>query len=166
MKKTIFSILSILITFGAYASYKKMHKSRKKKADTIKNDTNIKSVLMGRSACFGTCPSYTIEVFENGLLRYNGKSHVAKEGIYEKQVKQEDAIRFIREFNTLRPDTLHYMYPTMIADLPGIYYFISYPDSVKKVVNADSGPRILRDWAKKFDQFANIDSGWVKKASN
>lgn len=121
---------------------------------------------MGRSACFGTCPSYTLEVFETGLIRYNGKSHVEKMGVYEKRINASDAIKFITEFNTLQPDTLHYLYETKIADLPGIYYFISYQDSVKRILNADAGPRILYDWSKKFDSFAHFDASWKKQTTN
>lgn len=164
MKKIASSLLALTIAVSAFGAYKTMHKKKKKvvkqKIVTVSNPTNIKSVMMGRAACFGQCPTYTIEVFETGLLRYNGKDHVDKKGIYEKQVSATEAVNFLKEFNTLRPDTLHYMYETRIADLPGIYYFITYPDSVKKVINADAGPRILIDWARKFDEFAKIDNSW------
>jgi hypothetical protein len=164
MKKIAASLLALSIAVSALGAYKTMHKKKKKavkqKAAAVVNNTNIKSVLMGRAACYGECPTYTIEVFETGLLRYTGKDHVEKKGIYEKQVSAAEAINFLKDFNTLRPDTLHYMYKTLIADLPGIYYFISYPDSVKKIINADAGPRILIDWAKKFDEFAKIDNSW------
>ena len=152
--------------YSAYAMHKKKKKSTKKSTTVVKinNPTNIKSVLMGRAPCYGQCPVYTIEVFETGLLRYTGKSFVDFEGIYEKQVNSADAINFLKEFNKLRPDTLHYMYETKIADLPGIYFYISYADTVKKVLNADAGPRELYIASTKFDAFANIDSTWKFKS--
>ncbi|MCC6186927.1 MAG: hypothetical protein IT256_07230 [Chitinophagaceae bacterium] len=165
--KSIGLIASILIVTVAGTAMA-MHKDKKKSVSTKQKDesvntTNIKSVLMGRSACFGKCPTYSIEVFENGLIRYTGKDFVAKIGNYEKMIPAVNAIGFLKEFNTLQPDTLHYMYETKIADLPGIYYFITYPDSVKRVINADAGPRILRDWALKFDSLSKVDDIWVKK---
>lgn len=167
MKKIAASLLILAMSASAFGAYKTIHKKKKKKKTvsqkaTIVNDTKIKSVLMGRSACFGTCPSYTIEVFENGTLIYNGKSYVDQKGFYEKKINPNDAIQFIQQFNRLQPDTLHYMYETKIADLPGIYYFIQYPDSVKHVINADAGPRILYDWSVKFDEFAKFDKTWTK----
>ena len=163
MKKISTSILFMLIAFSAFAAYTTTHKKKNKKIKPIKsitNNTKIKSVLMGRSACFGTCPAYTLEVFETGLIRYNGKSYVDKMGLYEKNISPNEAIEFLTAFNTLQPDTLHYLYETKIADLPGIYYFISYQDSVKHILNADAGPRILYDWSKKFDSFAHFDAHW------
>lgn len=167
MKKIVASLLALTIAVSAMGTYKTMYKKKKKavkqKTSVVVNSTNIKSVLMGRSACYGQCPSYTIEVFENGLLRYTGKDFVEKKGVFEKKISAAEAIGFLKDFNTLKPDTLHHMYETRIADLPGIYYFINYPDSVKRVMNADAGPRILIDWAKKFDEFAKIDDTWTIK---
>lgn len=165
MKKIAFSLLTLMIAVSAFGAYKTMYKKKKKKvvSATVINNTKIKSVLMGRAACFGQCPTYTIEVFESGLIRYTGKDFVEKKGVYEKMIPANNAVGFFKEFNTIRPDTLHFMYETKIADLPGIYYFITYPDSVKRVINADAGPRILRDWALKFDSLSKIDDVWVKK---
>lgn len=169
MKKLFASFVFLALAFSAVASYKTIQKKKKKKTipkkATIVNDTKIKSVLMGRAACFGTCPTYTIQVFESGLILYNGKHFVDKEGVYEKRVNPNDAILFLKEFNTLQPDTLHYMYETKIADLPGIYYFIDYPDSTKRVINADAGPRVLYEWARKFDDFAKFDNTWKKQST-
>jgi hypothetical protein len=170
MKKTAFLLTALLLAFSTFAAYRTMHKKKKKQtrqsAATVKNDTKIKSVLMGRSACFGTCPVYKIEVFETGLLRYTGESYVDKEGVYEKNIGPDAAIKFIRQFNTIRPDTLHFLYETKIADLPGFHFFITYPDSVKRVINADSGPVILREWAQKFDDLAKVDDSWQKQNTN
>lgn len=166
MKKIAASLFILLIAGSVSGNYKKMYKKKKKKTVTqaaVVNNTNMKSALMGRSACFGKCPSYTIEVFETGILRYTGKSFVTKEGVYEKNIGANKAISFLKEFNTIRPDTLHYLYQTKVADLPGFYFFISYPDSVKRVINADAGPEMLRDWAQKFDQLSPLDDSWTKK---
>lgn len=167
MKKIVSSFIALTIVMSAFGAYRTMHNNKRKKETkqvaVSQNNTNIKSVLMGRAACYGKCPTYTIEVFESGLLRYTGKDNVEKMGVFEKMIKSEDAINFLKDFNTLRPDTLHFMYETKIADLPGVYYFITYPDSVKRVINADAGPRILIDWARKFDNFVKIDDTWVNQ---
>ena len=167
MKKIAASLLLVIIASSSFGAYKAMHKRKKKQVKkttaTAVPETKIKSVLMGRAACFGQCPAYSYEIFANGLLRYTGKSFVPNEGVYEKNIGAENALRFIKEFDTIRPDTLSYLYPSRIADLPGIYYFISYQDSVKKVLNAEEGPRILKDWAKKFDEFGQIDGTWTKQ---
>lgn len=165
MKKIALGLMVVCLSSVAFGAYKTMHKKKQVKKTTSSvavNKTNIKSVMMGRSACFGQCPSYTIEIFETGMLRYTGKSHTKMTGTYEKNIGAEKTGKFIAEFNSIRPDTLHYMYEKRIADLPGIYYFIAYPDSVKRVMNADEGPELLREWAIKIDSFAKVDQSWKK----
>lgn len=167
MKKVVVSFLGLMIAVHSFASCniflkKKTKKQNKQTTSIVNKDNNIQSVLFGRAGCFGQCPTYTIEVFKNGLLRYTGKQYVPNIGVFEKTISSNKTQDFLNNFNTLQPDTLHYQYETLVADLPGFYFFISYPDSVKKVINADSGPYILKEWALQFDEFATADSSWKK----
>lgn len=145
-----------------FAMHKKKRVRQNQRAAAPVNLGGIKSVLMGRSACFGTCPAYSIEIFETGKVRYVGKSHVEHVGTYEKIISKNDAVNFLNEFAAIRPDTLKYLYKQRIADLPGFYYFISYADSVKKVINAEEGPELLREWSLRFDRYNTVDDSWKK----
>jgi hypothetical protein len=42
----------------------------------------ITSVLMHRSACYGRCPEYSIEVREDGSVQFNGTRFVANSGAH------------------------------------------------------------------------------------
>ena len=106
MKKIAISLLALIVSASAFGAYKTMYKKKKKKkvvSAAVVNNTNIKSVLMGRGACYGTCPVYTMEVFENGTLVYNGKNFVDKLGFYEKKISPTEAVNFIKKFNTPTP---------------------------------------------------------------
>ncbi|GAA4456309.1 DUF6438 domain-containing protein [Rurimicrobium arvi] len=165
MPRHTFKVLLFLSIIFSFAGVQAMHKGKKKQktaSAAVTNKSGLKSVLMGRSACFGTCPVYSVEVFENGMVRYIGKSHVERVGTYEKMGSKNDAVNLFNDFAVIRPDTLHRIYKQKIADLPGFYFFISYADSVHKVLNADAGPEFLRDWAKRFDTFGNVDDSWKK----
>jgi hypothetical protein len=166
MKKIAISLLALVVTISAYGAYKtKSQKKKKKKVvqSASINNTNIKSVMMGRGACYGTCPVYTIEVFENGTMIYNGKNFVDKLGFYEKKISPKDAVDFIKKFNSLRPDTLAQSFEMRIPDLPTVYYFINYTDSVKHIFNADGGPIELKNFAKTFEDFVQFDDTWKKQ---
>src|SRR5699024_1184049 len=48
-----------------------------------KNNLEIKSVLMKRTACFGTCPVYKVKFKLDGTAIYNGIRYVDKKGKYK-----------------------------------------------------------------------------------
>lgn len=174
MNKILCSLLA-LTTVGIFAcSAQKKTTTKKSKSKTVAkvlpakpvNPTKMKSVLMGRSACFGHCPVYDIEIFENGLIRYTGKAFVPDLGTFEKMTAPGDAINVFREFDGYQPDTCNYRYESRIADLPGIHYFISYQDSVKHIINAQDGPEFLREMAKVFDRYGKVDKTWKQTAQH
>jgi hypothetical protein len=162
--KKITLLLFILFAAGHAEA---MHKRKKKKKTVQKTNTvvaarTIKSVLMGKGACFGTCPIYDIEVFDNGTIRYTGKQFVDKQGVYEKHVDPQETMKIINEVASYRPDTCADNYKVMIPDVPHVHFFISYKDSVKRIVNADSGPYFFRELTILFDPYVNIDESWQK----
>ncbi len=46
---------------------------------TIRDPSSVKITLL-RSGCFGTCPSYQVEVHGDGTVLYEGYGYVAVEG--------------------------------------------------------------------------------------
>lgn len=163
MKKIGLGILGVCLTLSSLAMHKKIKNGKNKtQIAATSNPTRIKSLLMGRAGCYGTCPIYTLEIFDDGRVVYTGKRYVDKIGIFEKKLSAQSNLDLFKSFNEIRPDTLYYQYETRIADLPGFYYFINYGDSIKRVINADAGPKILRDWANKIDEYAPIDDSWKK----
>ena len=59
-------------------------------ADTAASDPTITSVVLHRSACFGPCSVYTVEVLSNGEVRYNGEEHVKVKGQQTAQVSADE----------------------------------------------------------------------------
>lgn len=156
----------LLLAVNVWANYKTTNRKKKRKAKTSSaaiNMTGIKSITMGRGACYGTCPVYMIELFENGLVRYTGRSSVEHLGVYETKINPADAIKTITKFAAYRPDTCQPSYKSLISDLPSVYYLISYKDSVKHIYNASFGPVFLKEMAPDFDQYGKVDDTWTMR---
>ncbi len=51
-----------------------------------------------RTPCFGTCPSYTLAVLEDGTVRYQGRQFVAREGYAEKEISPEQVEQLVEAF--------------------------------------------------------------------
>ena len=52
---------------------------------------------MQRTACYGTCPQYTVSIYHNGKITYNGDLFVDKIGCFSSFISEQEvaAIKFL-----------------------------------------------------------------------
>ena len=129
-----------------------------------KNETNIISVTMQRTGCYGRCEVYSVELTNNGIAYYNGIKFTKDTGLYRKDIGKEKTMKIISELELFCADTCKERYTNRIADLPGILYTIVYKTKTIHISNAHFGPYFLKDIATHIDDAAQKtnDEGWVK----
>lgn len=155
MKKIILStvIIFILIITACAAT---------KKTTKPKGTTYAK---IERTACFGRCPNYSIEVYSNGLVRYTGRMFADPSGTYEKNIGATKAQKLLKKFDTYRVDTCSEVYENRIPDLPGLIIHVTYKGKEKEIHNASFGPDFLDLLAKDMDAVSTPkEEGWKKTA--
>lgn len=123
-------------------------------------DPDISYLEMQRTACFGRCPEYKIELYKDGLVRYTGVRNIADTGIYEKNFGAENIAVILKDFREFRIDTCKDRYENIIPDLPGINFTFKYDTTTKQVWNANFGPQILKELALKVDEAIKVDDSW------
>ncbi|XZF15139.1 DUF6438 domain-containing protein [Chitinophagaceae bacterium MMS25-I14] len=123
-------------------------------------------VRMGRTACFGRCPIYSVEIYKNGLVRYSGQMFTQHQGVYEKKITKTKAAQLLKQFSSYRPDTCSAIYEKRIPDLPGMFLVFNYGDkqNEKKIINADSGPFFLKSIGRTLDSLGGVNKSWKKVA--
>ncbi|MDG1780670.1 MAG: DUF6438 domain-containing protein [Flavobacteriales bacterium] len=97
----------------------------------------VQAFYYERTVCFGTCPSFSFEVFSDGKCTYNGRNFVDMIGMYKGQATeaQMNAIRL--QAIALGYDTLQEKYDQpMVSDLPATITVIDG----KRVMNRYQGP--------------------------
>lgn len=163
-------LVALLLLFSTAApgckTGQKTAVSSASKGGNGKSLPQITSVRMGRGACFGKCPVYDLELFQDGRARYYGRMFVEKEGIYEKQLDKAAVSEVLQSLSAARPDTMQKEYERAIADLPSINYTISYTDGkAKNIQNAQDGPQVLSRIARDMDKLVQQpDFNWKKIA--
>jgi hypothetical protein len=161
MKKNLLGFVALLIVVMTACAQQK--KSTAKKSATGANVANTLSYVgMERTACFGRCPAYLVELFPDGKVRYTSHSFTEYEGIYEKNMGSAKTQEIIAEFKKLRVDTCKEDYDALIQDLPGLVYHFKFGSKEKKVYNANFGPTYFKTMADKIDQFGLPDKTWKK----
>jgi hypothetical protein len=122
----------------------------------------INKVSMHRTACFGKCPTYSLEINKNGSVTYTSIRFTKFEGIYIKVFPIDKVKNIFLQINLLKLDTCKNEYEQIIADLPGLNFNIDYTNAKKQIVNAHFGPKFLKRLAMNIDKEFSIDSTWKK----
>lgn len=157
MKKLFSATLLLFIALTAFSMQKK--KAVKKPGYKY----NIKSVLMHRTTCFGRCPEYTVELKANGTAIYTGIRFVPDSGKYSKNIGSTKINGIYKFMTDNHIDTCSNVYDNRIPDLPGVYYTITYKDSIKKIINAGWGPEYLKELSVKIDDIGKKTGKTWKK---
>ena len=169
MKNTILIILLLSATLIS-CSKKNVDKTattKNKKAEIntpIKSDIDTKNeqilpiptapevLLMAkinRTPCYGKCPVFTIELFNNGVVKYNGVAFVDKKGIFTAKVTPEFIANIQSQAQSIKYLSLENKYPispVVIADLPTTTTFIRIGGEGKQITNNFDAPRDLIDF--------------------
>lgn len=64
--------------------------------DTVEVDTLVK---MERTLCYGTCPSYTLTILEDGKVTFNGREFVDHKGKATREMSQKNLKQLIQEIH-------------------------------------------------------------------
>src|SRR5699024_3335227 len=108
-----------------------------------KNNLEIKSVLMKRTACFGTCQVYKVKFKLDGTAIYNGIRYVVKKGKYKGKFGSYNYGKLISFINKIECEDFNKEYRVKTTDLPGVAIIITYKSgSEKKVYSYGSGAPI------------------------
>ena len=65
------------------------HTGRALEMTKDRNNIKFEKVKLERTPCYGSCPVYTVEVFADGRVKYNGKIFVARIGIHEWNIDEK-----------------------------------------------------------------------------
>ncbi len=130
---------------------------KKKPIDFSKLD---KLVEISKSACFGRCPVYTMVVYSNGTISYDGKDNTEKRGLYSKQISDNQLKELKKFLETAKLEQFQDGYKSLVPDLPTVtitYYGGEYE---KRIVGKDGRPEIVIELEERLDAIANA-GGWT-----
>jgi len=157
MKKITLFILSFAFALSALALLPHKHRKQQSSSEII-------SVSMRRTGCYGRCPDYTIKIDKEGIVTYTGNRFVTDSGIFRKNIGSTKAMEIIDQFYTYQVDTCNDEYYNKISDLPGLILTVQYITHTKRILNAHYGPRFLAVLANTIEVAGKKtdDIGWEK----
>ncbi len=135
-------------------------------------------IKMSRTACFGTCPVYDLELDGSGSVTYVGKKFVRVVGKRTAHIDPAKVAELIRQFHAINFFGLQDSYMTMrnpngtetvVTDLPSTFLSLTIGGKQKQIEDYYGTPEELIDLEDQIDKLANtqqwlfIDTATIRK---
>ena len=120
------------------------------------------AITIERTACYGACPVYSLEITGDGTVTYQGRQFVRVVGRATAMISPEAVRQLVAEFERIHYFDLQNIYTAHITDLPTTTTSIRIGERFKKVVDHYGGPNELEKLEDRIDEVAGSDR-WVKK---
>ena len=98
-----------------------------------------------RTPCFGTCPAYTMQVFADGRVAYEGRRGVPMLGTKELKLPASAVADLLRQAKEARFEQFQDRYSMNTTDLPSTIIAVRQPNGqLKTVVLEEGAPENVR----------------------
>ena len=106
--------------------------------------TPLSFIKMEKTACYGTCPVYVVEIFSDGTVYFIGKQFVDKVGKYNSKLSTDDLSILKSKIIATDFFNLENTYDSQITDFPSCITEVKLEGKTKKITNRHGGPAQLK----------------------
>jgi hypothetical protein len=103
---------------------------------------------MQRTPCFGTCPSYTLTILEDGTAYYEGGRFAPREGSYTGKVSAETMEKLWELAETADFFSMQDKYDSNVTDLPSTIIRVHAKGKDKRVLARQGTPQTFKNFAE------------------
>jgi hypothetical protein len=103
-------------------------------------------VSLNRTPCFGSCPSYKVEIFEDGSVKYKGSGYVKRIGFFTAKADGDFIAQIMKQAASVSYMKFQNRYPAEnieIADLPQTISYVRMGKEGKLIQNKMDAPKEL-----------------------
>ncbi len=118
-----------------------------------------KVVELTKSPCFGSCPVYTLTIYENGLAMFKGERNTDKLGLFMKKIGKEEVKRLTNKCVAANLWQFQDLYKSRIPDLPTVTLTYYEGKERKTITGKRERPVPVLDIEAMLDDIA-FSEGW------
>ena len=143
-------------------SSKKISKKVATKQAAAPAKTEVGPVLtFERTPCFGTCPSYLMQVFADGRVAYEGRRAVPIMGKKDLKLPVAAVAEMLRQTKEAGFDQFQDQYTKNVSDLPSVVVGVRQPNGQLKIVVVEYGApdnvqALITSLGNQFDALAQL----------
>lgn len=113
-------------------------------------------ITLQRTACFGTCPAYSVTLRDDGTVTYLGREYTRVSGTHSWKIDPAAVRALAREMEQAGFFELEDEYVGLMTDHPTTYTSLTIGARTKKIRNYIVGPQTLKDLEDRIDQVAGV----------
>ncbi len=110
-------------------------RARSRRVPFPAGDGRAAVIRLERTGCFGTCPSYTVEIGGDGRVTYTGEGYVAVEGVRRERIAPEAVEALIERFRQADFFSLDDEYVAGVTDNPTYVVSLTIGGRTKRVID-------------------------------
>jgi PKD repeat protein len=122
-------------------------------------------ITLERTACFGTCPVYSLRIKGDGTVIYSGVDYVRIQGIQETTIGADAINQLVAEFEKANYFSLNDSYTSFgVSDMPSANTSITIGDKTKAInhyLGDRTAPQQLTALEDKIDEIVN-SAQWIE----
>ena len=110
-------------------------------------------ISLEKTPCYGFCPVYTIEIYDDLSVMYRGERNVPLEGEHIFRIKSKELDGLVNSF--LEADFFEFEsdYTRPVTDLPTTYIRFTHNGESKKIRDYSGAPEKLKELEAKVEDF-------------
>ena len=123
----------------------------------VLEDPGYVEITLIRTVCYGTCPAYTVTLYGDGRVLYNGEMFVEVEGEREYSIPEEDVQLLVEMIYEIDFFSFRDEYTVGATDLPSITITVTLDERYKSVYVYGGGPDEFHELEQEIDRIARTD---------
>jgi hypothetical protein len=121
-------------------------------------------IEMEKGPCYGSCPVYTLTIYEGGVAAYNGQRFTTRQGLHTKLLEANAYRELIKTFQSANLWSYQNAYKAQIPDLATITITYYEGDQSKSIKGKDGRPVKIEELEKLLTAIAD-SGGWERQAA-
>ena len=119
----------------------------------IPTDFSDVTIKLERTPCFGFCPAYSVLIYGNGTVNYNGMNFVETKGSKVYEISTDKVKELVTDIYETNYFSLKDRYEEQVTDLPSAITTVTIGGQTKSIYNyGNAGPQKLENLELKIDE--------------
>jgi hypothetical protein len=111
-------------------------------------------IRLERTACYGTCPVYSVTIDGKGAVSFQGKAFVRAQGRQTDRIPLSSVAAIVATAKRIGFFELRNSYRAMITDLPTTFVTITMDGRTKRIEDYHGAPKELTQLESEIDEAA------------